>query len=66
MARFEIVQWVEVKNLVVFEAKDLEEARQLVWDAYDAEMLPDAVVSELKATISFDDELLSEVVDEKI
>lgn len=61
MARFRFNYYETVKYLVEFDARDLEEAKALMWEAYHPQDLDGAEISELKSDLDIDYDFVEQV-----
>ena len=61
MARFAFNYYETVKYLVKFDARDLDEAKALMWEMIHPQDLDDAEIVELKADIDVDYDFVEQV-----
>lgn len=61
MARFKVNYYETVKYSVKFDARDLDEAKALLWEMLHPQDLPDAEINELKSDLDVQDDSLEQI-----
>jgi hypothetical protein len=61
MARFTVNYYETVKYSVKFDARDMDEARALLWEMLHPQDLPDAEINELKSDLDVQDDSLEQI-----
>lgn len=61
MARFKVNYYETVKHSVKFDARDLDEAKALLWEMLHPQDLPDAEINELKSDLDVQDDSLEQI-----
>lgn len=66
MGRYRFNYYETVKYLVEFEARDLDEAKALMWEALHPQDLDGVEISELKSDLDIDYDFVEEVSSEEV
>ena len=66
MGRFAFNYYETVKYQVKFDARDMEEAKALMWEMLHPQDLPDAEINELKADLDVDYDFVEDLSDEEV